>query len=795
MIDSCYVTQRLLGFFQVIDVELEKEIEVKPVVKTFNGPSVNQIDMETNITIPEFMSPIKKEIKQEKLSPKSTNSRTPNKNLSTSQSNSTDVSKFSPNNKQSNMTLTLGTLGSLTSRSINKTGAAEGEQTGTPINGLKQKLSQGTSSSSGSDGTVSKHSSELQKILLQSTPSSLANSSQATQGKVTQVVQSVKGIQKDNSSTVIPVNSGKVNSQNTKSPQKCVVSQGGQPPSVGQVSLPPTQLPSGSLATPAQTLYIRCKDNQGNIFLVPHHLLKTVPGTPTTSPSVNSQISKGTVPSPKTTPTKATLQKQSNVILTENPTKVVSSSPAKPLTSNTTVQPILVSQATSQLSLGAKAVFQKPPMQNSPLLIRSSVPVTKSNIAPASSLPSPVLLIKTEVSPARPALTAGQPIKTLDKNEKEVQQPSQLQLHLQGQISQNQLKVTSQGLKSVQPAGKSKVSKQMETVTLIQKSDSNLENKIPSKTCQLASLLKGDISAAHRNAVKQVSLVTGVNTTSAQVLASQNTSQNILVQKTVVSSKDTSNSNGGMRIVKNSGDASVSGDQAVKVQQTSVGMLPQAIPISAPSKTMHSVILVNQDISKVPVNAHPSRTINHSVSAQCAETVMLSSSVRYSSVPSSSATTLATAPANTAKQQTVRPGDSLSGFATGSKEPMKTVIAKIGTQTLLLQLPVSDSGTVNKSVDPPKASKPPVKKVEVPSNAALIETLKKQAAEKEAKMRAAARMSYMERKLGVPVRMDSKDEKRIHKWKKKTPPEEKMLGLSRYQEEDLGPVKAVDPLR
>lgn len=773
----------------MIDVELEKEIEVKPVVKTCNGPSVNQTDMETNITIPEFMSPIKKEIKQEKLSPKSTNSRTPNKNLSTSQSNSTDVSKFSPNNKQSNMTLTLGTLGSLTSRSINTTGAAEREQTGTPINGLKQKSSQGTSTLSGTDGTVSKHSSELQKILLQSTPSSLANSSQATQGKVTQVVQSVKGIQKDNSSTVIPVNSGKVTSQ------KCVVSQGGQPPSVGQVSLPPTQLPSGSLATPAQTLYIRCKDNQGNIFLVPHHLLKTVPCTPTPSPSVNSQISKGTVPSPKTTPTKATLQKQSNVILTENPTKVVSSSPAKPTVSNTTVQPILVSQATSQLSLGAKAVFQKPPMQNSPLLIQSSVPVTKSNISPASSLPSPVLLIKTEVSPVRPALTAGQPIKMLDKIEKEVQQPSQLQLHLQGQISQNQLKVTSQGLKSVQPAGKSKVSKQMETVTLIQKSDSNLENKIPSKTCQLASLLKGDISAAHRNAVKQVSLVTGGNTTSAQVLASQNTSQNILVQKTVVSSKDISNSNGGMRTVKNSGDASVSGDQGVKVQQTSVGILPQTIPISAPSKTMHSVILVNQDISKVPVNAHPSRSINHSVSAQCAETVMLSSSVRYSSVPSSSATTLATAPANTAKQQTVRPGDSLSGFVAGSKEPMKTVIAKIGTQTLLLQLPVSDSGTMNKPVDPPKASKPPVKKVEVPSNAALIETLKKQAAEKEAKMKAAARLSYMERKLGVPVRMDSKDEKRIHKWKKKTPPEEKLLGLARYQEEDLGPVKAVDPLR
>lgn len=773
----------------MIDVELEKEIEVKPVVKTCNGPSVNQTDMETNITIPEFMSPIKKEIKQEKLSPKSTNSRTPNKNLSTSQSNSTDVSKFSPNNKQSNMTLTLGTLGSLTSRSINTTGAAEREQTGTPINGLKQKSSQGTSTLSGTDGTVSKHSSELQKILLQSTPSSLANSSQATQGKVTQVVQSVKGIQKDNSSTVIPVNSGKVTSQ------KCVVSQGGQPPSVGQVSLPPTQLPSGSLATPAQTLYIRCKDNQGNIFLVPHHLLKTVPCTPTPSPSVNSQISKGTVPSPKTTPTKATLQKQSNVILTENPTKVVSSSPAKPPVSNTTVQPILVSQATSQLSLGAKAVFQKPPMQNSPLLIQSSVPVTKSNISPASSLPSPVLLIKTEVSPVRPALTAGQPIKMLDKIEKEVQQPSQLQLHLQGQISQNQLKVTSQGLKSVQPAGKSKVSKQMETVTLIQKSDSNLENKIPSKTCQLASLLKGDISAAHRNAVKQVSLVTGVNTTSAQVLASQNTSQNILVQKTVVSSKDISNSNGGMRTVKNSGDASVSGDQGVKVQQTSVGILPQTIPISAPSKTMHSVILVNQDISKVPVNAHPSRSINHSVSAQCAETVMLSSSVRYSSVPSSSATTLATAPANTAKQQTVRPGDSLSGFVAGSKEPMKTVIAKIGTQTLLLQLPVSDSGTMNKPVDPPKASKPPVKKVKVPSNAALIETLKKQAAEKEAKMKAAARLSYMERKLGVPVRMDSKDEKRIHKWKKKTPPEEKLLGLARYQEEDLGPVKAVDPLR
>lgn len=62
-------------------------------------------------------------------------------------------------------------------------------------------------------------------------------------------------------------------------------------------------------------------------------------------------------------------------------------------------------------------------------------------------------------------------------------------------------------------------------------------------------------------------------------------------------------------------------------------------------------------------------------------------------------------------------------------------------------------------------------------------------------MRAAVRMFYMERKFGVFVRVDLKDEKRIYKWKKKIFSEEKMLGLSRYQEEDLGFVKVVDFLR
>lgn len=62
-------------------------------------------------------------------------------------------------------------------------------------------------------------------------------------------------------------------------------------------------------------------------------------------------------------------------------------------------------------------------------------------------------------------------------------------------------------------------------------------------------------------------------------------------------------------------------------------------------------------------------------------------------------------------------------------------------------------------------------------------------------MRVAVRMFYMERKFGVFVRVDLKVEKRIYKWKKKIFSEEKMLGLSRYQEEDLGFVKVVDFLR
>lgn len=90
---------KIVGFFQVIDVELEKEIEVKLVVKIFNGLFVNQIDMEINIIILEFMFLIKKEIKQEKLLLKLINLRILNKNFSIFQSNLIDVFKFFLNNK------------------------------------------------------------------------------------------------------------------------------------------------------------------------------------------------------------------------------------------------------------------------------------------------------------------------------------------------------------------------------------------------------------------------------------------------------------------------------------------------------------------------------------------------------------------------------------------------------------------------------------------------------------------------------------------------------------------------
>ena len=763
-------------------MELEKEIEVKPQIKNLcNGPSENQIAMETNITIPEYMSPIKKEIKQEKLSPRST----PNKNLIKSQNNSKGVSQFSPTSKHSNVTLTLGTLGSLTSQGITKSGTSEG-QNGIPINGLKQKAVQDPTN--GADGLIHKHSSELQKMLLQSTPPQGGKTSSVAPGKV-QAIQTVHSA-KASSSPVISVNAGKGNSQVTKSSQ--MMATGGQLSAGSQISVPATQLASASSGTPAQTLYIRCKDNQGNIFLVPHHLLKTVPGTPVVSQSVSAQMSKGTAKSPKASPSKAAPQKQGSAIQTENVNKIVSSSPSKtPLSGATVQQPVIVNQTVNQQSVTGKAVFQKPAVQSSPLLLRSPVPAAKSSVSPAPGVPSPVLLIKTEVSPVRPGVATGKPIKMLDKNGKEVPQPSQLQLHLQGQISQNHLKVTSQGLKSVQPAGKTKVNKQMETVTLVQKSDSNLENKIPSKTCQLASLLKGDISAAHRNAVKQVSLVTGVNTTSAQVLASQNMTQNILVQKTSESPKDVSSSSGGVKISKNSADTSTSGNQAIKLQQSTVGVLPQAISISAPSKTMHSVILVNQDVSKVPVFSQPSRTVSSALSTLVSETVGLGSSLRSVTAGGPSSTALTTASAHLTKQQITKSADNSNVL--GGKEPMKTVIAKIGTQTLLLQLPVSDSGIVNKPVEVPKQSKLPLKKPEVPSNAALIETLKKQAAEKEAQMQAAARLSYRERKLGCPVILPASDEKRIHKWKKKTP-EEALLGVRRFQD-DLEPVKPVNPLR
>ncbi|XP_033733104.1 YEATS domain-containing protein 2-like [Pecten maximus] len=43
-----------------------------------------------------------------------------------------------------------------------------------------------------------------------------------------------------------------------------------------------------NLPTPPQTLYVRCKDNSGNIFLVPHHLLKQVSTTATKTSTHNT---------------------------------------------------------------------------------------------------------------------------------------------------------------------------------------------------------------------------------------------------------------------------------------------------------------------------------------------------------------------------------------------------------------------------------------------------------------------------------------------------------------------------
>ncbi|XP_061182980.1 YEATS domain-containing protein 2-like [Saccostrea echinata] len=796
-LDRTYTGLQTLGSETVIDVELEKEIDIKSSNRvTCNGSSSTLVGKESNVTVKEHISPVKKEFKQEPISPTSTESKTPNKNLSKSK----NISPFSPSSKQTNMTLTLGTLGSLTSHSMNKSGTVEGGQGRGPINGLKQQSVH--SSTSDTDGPGSKNSSELQKMLLQSTPPSVTKTSVSTGNvQLTHIVQVPKGAQISNTSNVKSANAGKANSQSVKSLQNSstgVSSPGIRPPLANQISVPSSQATLSSATpgttSPAQTLYIRCKDNQGNIFLVPHHLLKSVPGTP--GQPVNNQTAKGTIPSPQTTPTKGTPQTlvhtHSTIAVVNTPTSTVSSSPSKTQASSVTVKPV----GQNQQSTGGKPVFQKPAVQNSQLLIRSTIPVSKSNLSPLPGAPSPVLLIKTEVNPARPLLTVGQSTtKVLDKNGKEVPQPSQLQLHLQGQISQNQLKVTSQGLKSVQPAGKSKVSKKVETLALIQKTDCNVENKIPSKTCQLASLLRGDIAAAHRNAVKQVSLVTGSNTPSTQVLTSQSTTHNVLVPVTGGSPKDTPTSGVGIKqtIVKNSGDASTSGTQGIKLIQTPVNVPPQAIPISVTPKTMHSVILINEDTKKVPGIQLPSKTISGSLSTQKSEKVMLTSSVKTTAARMSPSTNLTNATVNFTKQVS-KTSDLPTGQVSGGKEQVKTVIAKIGMQTLLLQLPVSDSEAVNKSPEVSKVNKPAPKKAEIPSNAALIESLKKQAVEKEEKLKEAARLSYMDRKLGLPIKMADSQEKRIHKWKKKTP-EEKLLSFSKkLLQDDPLPVKDIDPL-
>jgi hypothetical protein len=321
-----------------------------------------------------------------------------------------------------------------------------------------------------------------------------------------------------------------------------------------------------------------------------------------------------------------------------------------------------------------------------------------------------------------------------------------------------------------------------------------VENKVPSKTCQLASLLRGDIAAAHRNAVKQVSLVAGANTTSAHVLGSQNTTQNVLVKKTVESQKDTFGSSGGLKPTagRNSADASTSGIQGTKLQQAPISVISQAVPASLTPK--HSVILVNQEGNKVPGIQLPCKTVDSSALVQCSGPVMLTSSSKTTIAGGSSSSTVTSASINLVKQQIAAKSDLSSGLVAGSKEQVKTVIAKIGGQTLLLQLPVSESGTPNKSVEVPKVNKVVSKLAGGPSNAALIESLKKQAAEKEANLIAKARLSYKERKLGLLVNVDDPQEKRIHKWKKRSPEDRVLMYSQKYLQDCIEAWADITPL-
>ena len=182
----------------------------------------------------------------------------------------------------------------------------------------------------------------------------------------------------------------------TSSPVVMAVSASQAP---GSSSMPPVTSP--------QTLYVRCKDSQGNIFLVPHHLLKQVAATQaktctTVSSSIKSSVSSSSVSPALVNAAKPVGLANTAVLYKPSTTSIMNTTASSVVIGNTAGTKTSVTGSSLTVTTGMMGVISRP----STVLATSTatgvlVPVcavSQSNVTSkpiVSSVPQTVVHAKT----------------------------------------------------------------------------------------------------------------------------------------------------------------------------------------------------------------------------------------------------------------------------------------------------------------------------------------------------------------------------------------------------------------
>ena len=384
---------------------------------------------------------------------------------------------------------------------------------------------------------------------------------------------------------------------------------------------------SSVTGTPAeQTLYVRCSDNQGNVFLVPHHLLKHLPGNTVVKPSTVTASKANATPSTVSTASVklVTPSAPSAVVGSSNAAKVSSTVTASPKVSTAPVmktgQAILLTNTSGPniaankdkgqivLSVGAGSLLTTGVQGQ---VKRTAVLGQGQGGSTAQSPSGPVLLIKTDQPPGvNPNLTLMSPLVNKSQGVAStghvtINPANQIRLKLQGnptqpmftvrlpdqgaQKSQGPLKVTSQGLKSVEQGSPQKVvsSPSASGVTMV-KTDSKNVDKL-TKNCQLASLLTGEISLANR---KPVQLATATSKTTVKTSMNEQKPNTHESNAPVVSMDKQNSSNGNVAggLSKNVSLDQLKDASDKSVLKESSSSVPSS-PVKSPSAVQGKTVL------------------------------------------------------------------------------------------------------------------------------------------------------------------------------------------------------------